>query len=109
MFNTRHMEPRPRTGVYCDTATHRSNDSTKVIDTSERRRLLAKQRLCFNCASEGHPAADCPKCGARHHISLCDKDNKARGENRISGDKGTTKRSSSIMATNNQGEGIFPK
>ena len=55
MFNRRHMEPKPRTCVYCDNTTHRSNDCTKVIDTNERRRLLAKQHLCFNCTSEGHP------------------------------------------------------
>ena len=45
---------------------------------TERKQLLTKKWLCFNCAIGNHRAVECPskstcqKCGKRHHTSICD-------------------------------------
>ena len=92
---------RARGCVYCEDPNHKANDCTKVKSTSERKQILAKQRLCFNCASGTHKAAVCPskatcqRCDNRHHTSICDSDNKPNNEDKVY----TTKRND---------EGIFP-
>ncbi len=51
----------------------------KVVETSERKKILARKGLCFNCAMKPHRAADCPSKSScqhwsrRHHSSICDK------------------------------------
>ena len=91
---------RVRGCVYCEEPNHKANDCTKVTSTSERKQILAKQRLCFNCAVGVHKAAECPskatcqRCGKRHHTSICNQE-KPRNEEKVY----TTKRND---------EGIFP-
>ena len=45
----------------------------------ERKKILAKKGLCFNCTRTQHRANDCKsklecqKCQRRHHTSICDQ------------------------------------
>ena len=69
---------RERVCVYCQGEDHKPSSCTKVTAVNERREILAKKRLCFNCASGNHRAANCPSkracqnCNKRHHTSICD-------------------------------------
>ena len=72
-------QDKPRGCVYCEDKSHKSNECTKVETVSERRQILAKHRLCFNCTGGKHRAAECPsknscqQCDRRHHTSICDR------------------------------------
>ena len=71
--------------VYCDFSNHRSSDCRKVINIAQRREVLKKKRLCFNCTGFGHGASKCRsrgcrKCNGRHHTSLCDATMGGNGE-----------------------------
>ena len=67
--------------VYCE-GEHRTGDCTVVLDVSKRREILAKKKLCFNCAAGQHRANSCPskstcrKCNKRHHTTICDTSDK---------------------------------
>ena len=69
---------RERVCVYCQGEDHKPSSCTKVTDVNARREILARKRLCFNCASGNHRAANCPSkracqnCNKRHHTSICD-------------------------------------
>ena len=41
---------KPRGCTYCDSSEHKANDCSNVTSVSERKQILAKRRLCFNCA-----------------------------------------------------------
>ena len=68
---------------------------------SERKQILAKRRLCFNCACGNHKASECAskiackKCGKRHHTSICDSNEKPNNRD-------------VAMTTGEKSEGIFP-
>ena len=53
----------------------------------ERKRILAKKGLCFNCATKPHRASDwtsksaCGHCKRRHHTSICDLKNEKNDDN----------------------------
>ncbi|XP_028414337.1 uncharacterized protein LOC114537496 [Dendronephthya gigantea] len=70
--------------VYCDDANHKSGGCTKVTSANERRQILAKRHLCFNCTGASHRASDCPSkskcfnCEKRHHTSICDQNEENR-------------------------------
>jgi hypothetical protein len=86
--------------VYCDCKDHKANDCQKVTTVSDRKQILAKKHLCFNCALGSHQAAkcqsriSCQKCGKRHHTSICDK--QTNEERKIA------------LTANGVGEGVFP-
>ena len=86
--------------VYCDDVNHKSGGCTKVTSTSERRQILAKRHLCFNCTGASHRAADCPSkskclnCEKRHHTSICD-DQKVEKPKKL-------------LSASVTGEGLFP-
>ena len=68
---------RPTNCVYCELTNHRSSDCNKVLTLAQRRDIVKRKRLCFNCTGFGHTASKCRsrgcrKCGGRHHTSLCD-------------------------------------
>lgn len=69
---------RERVCVYCQGEDHKPSSCTRVTDVNARREIVAKKRLCFNCASGNHRAANCPSkracqnCNKRHHTSICD-------------------------------------
>ena len=46
--------------VYCDDVSHKSGGCTKVTSTNERKQILAKRHLCFNCTGASLRASDCP-------------------------------------------------
>ena len=71
--------------VYCEFSNHRSSDCRNVINVAQRREVLKKKRLCFNCTGFGHGASKCRsrgcrKCNGHHHTSLCDATMGGNGE-----------------------------
>ena len=82
---------KPRGCIYCDSNEHKANDCSKVTSVSERKQILAKRRLCFNCASK----IACKKCGKRHHTSICDTNEKPNNRE-------------VAMTTGEKSKGIFP-
>lgn len=67
-----------RVCVYCDGGDHKTIQCKRVTDVNSRREILAKKKLCFNCAAGQHRASNCPSkrtcqnCEKRHHTSICD-------------------------------------
>ena len=65
--------------VYCEENTHKGLNCSKVKSHDERKKILAKKGLCFNCTGTQHRANDCnsklgcQKCQRRHHTSICDQ------------------------------------
>ena len=92
---------KPRKCIYCESDEHKAIACTKVTTTAERKQILAKKKLCFNCAIGTHRAVkcqsklSCQKCQERHHTSICD--------NPVSG--GTKK---VVLTPSDVGEGVFP-
>ena len=78
-FQTRDHPTQPGGCVYCQSETHKSNDCDKLKTMDDRKKYLAKNRLCFNCTRGQHRAADCKsrstcqKCQRKHHTSICDQ------------------------------------
>ena len=69
---------RSNTCVYCDSADHKSSACLVVQAPEERKSMLAKKKLCFNCTGATHLAANCRStatcqhCARRHHTSICE-------------------------------------
>ena len=86
--------------VYCDSSDHNANDCQKVTTVADRKQILSKKHLCFNCALGSHQAAkcrsnnSCQKCGKRHHTSICDKST-------------TSEERKIVLSANEAGEGVF--
>ena len=63
--------------VYCENTEHKAISCSNVTAPSERKRILAEKRLCFNCAIGQHAASSCKSkiscqnCQKRHHTSIC--------------------------------------
>ena len=76
LFNARGEEVKLRGCVYCGDTGHKATQCEKVIDTSERKKILARRGLCFNCATRTHGATECSSktscqhCNKRHHYSI---------------------------------------
>lgn len=72
-------EARVPACVYCEDTTHKSTMCPSVVKREERREILAKKRMCFNCTGTKHRASDCKSkvscqvCHKRHHTSICDE------------------------------------
>ncbi len=73
--------------VYCESTEHRAKACDKVLTPLERKKILAKKRLCFNCASGQHHANSCKsrilcqRCEGRHHTSICENKNPEEANN----------------------------
>ena len=73
---------------------------------SDRKQILAKRRLCFNCATGNNKALECTskstcrKCGKRHHTSICDQG--------ITNPAGKLPNRDITLTTGQSNEGIFP-
>lgn len=67
-----------QTCVFCGNDDHRSSECKEINEAAERKKIVAKKRLCFNCIKEGHRVSECPSkrtcyhCGQRHHTSICE-------------------------------------
>ncbi|XP_028404087.1 uncharacterized protein LOC114526759 [Dendronephthya gigantea] len=65
--------------VYCESKDHRSVECDKVVNVSDRKKIVSNKHRCFNCTGEKHRASDCRSgsqcynCKRRHHTSICDK------------------------------------
>ena len=71
--------------AYCGSNQHRSVNCTRVLSIANRRDILRKNKLCFNCTGQGHSASNCrsrscAQCGQRHHTSLCERQLSTMGE-----------------------------
>ena len=79
LYQARGQEYNPKECVYCGDVGHKSIECQKINSTDERKRILAKRNLCFNCATPNHRAAECyskstcQHCRKRHHTSICDR------------------------------------
>ena len=101
MYHTRREDHKPRGCVYCDNSDHKAIECTRVTAVSDRKQILMKKRLCFNCAVGSHRAAQCQsktscrRYGKRHHTSICDKPQEEESKN-------------VALTANGVGEGVFP-
>ena len=71
--------------MYCNLDNHRSSEWMKIITILDRKEMIKKQKLCYNCCKFGHHvnkchSKSCRKCGAKHHTSICDKINSTKLE-----------------------------
>ena len=70
-----------RACVYCEKEDHRSSECSLVTAAEDRKKILAKWKLCFNCTGPSHRASNCrststcKNCKRRHHTSICDVTN----------------------------------
>ena len=70
---------KPRGCVYCGDVGHKATECQKIADTADRKHILVKKKLCFNCATGSHwvsectSKASCQQCHKRHHTSICDQ------------------------------------
>ena len=75
-FTTHRDESRVRTCVYCESTEHTSSNCTVITSLGDRKAIIVKKKLCFNCTGKSHRAQDCrskkacSSCGARHHSSI---------------------------------------
>ena len=102
IFHTRDGDFKPRSCVYCGDVGHKANQCVKIPDVKARKGILAKNRLCFNCATKKHRASECSSkiscghCSRRHHPSICEQKNDKSHDN------------AKLMTDGLSGDGIFP-
>ena len=74
LFN---VNSRRRSCVYSDDGNHGSRECARVVSVDERKGILAKKKLCFNCTGPKHRANECrstttcQRCNQKHHTSIC--------------------------------------
>ena len=80
MFHVRDKDKKPAcVCVYCEKPGHKSSECELVSEPPERKMILSKKRLCFNCTGPKHRASDyhsnktCANCKGKHHTSICEK------------------------------------
>lgn len=101
VFQARGGEGKPNKCVYCSDATYRSSECQKISTVDQRKQFLAKKKLCFNCATPNHRAAECFSkktclhCHKRHHSSICDREQTDSGKQ-------------TLMTASENNEGIMP-
>ena len=59
LHNSRQSDAPKRDRVYCESGNHKSIDCDSVTNVYERKGLLAKKRLFFNCTGSKHRATNC--------------------------------------------------
>ena len=106
LFHAQGKQEKPRACVYCDDPAHKTVNCTKVTSLPERRQILIRKRLCFNCAAGMHKSVTCPSkascqhCHLRHHSSLHDSETDVKLPN--------GKNVAMTSSSNDKKEGIFP-
>ena len=102
LFHTRDGDFKPRGCVYCGDVGHKANQCEKITDVKARKGILAKNGLCFSCATKKHRASECSSkiscghCSKRHHTSICEQKNDKSQDNE------------KLMTDGVSGDGIFP-
>ena len=69
LFSAQNDSSRPRGWVYNGDLSHKAVQCEKVMDTNERKHILARKGLCFNCATKQYCATECTSksaCGNCH-------------------------------------------
>ena len=70
--------------IYYGDIVHKAAECQKVKDLIQRRNILNKKRLCYNCSGEDHRAIDyrtrwtCQHCKGKHHASICNDRSKEK-------------------------------
>ena len=88
-YNTRQQEPKTCACVHCEDTLHKSSECARIASFDERKKFLAEKKLCFNCASPKHRAAECASktrcnfCSRKHRTSIC-PDQQSKGESVMS-------------------------
>ena len=101
-FHARDGDFKPRGCVYCGDAGHKAVQCEKITDVKTRKGILAKNGLCFNCATKRHRASECSSkvscghCNRRHHTSICEVKNENGQVNK------------KMMTDGVSGDGVFP-
>lgn len=85
LFQARGQESKPISKcVYCGDGGHKASDCQKVSTLDERKQLLVRRKLCFNCTAPNHRVSECfsknscQHCHKRHHTSICDRNQTGR-------------------------------
>ena len=79
VFHSKEQKQTPRACVYCDKQGHKASECEIVKSVADRKLILSKKKLCFNCTGTKHRASDCRSnklclnCNSKHHTSICDK------------------------------------
>ena len=55
----RESNPNPRVCIYCEKSGHKVCECESVSSIKERRLILPKKKLCFNCTGGQHSASEC--------------------------------------------------
>ena len=108
-------EFKPKGCIYCGNPGHKAVQCDQITEVSERKRILARKGLCFNCATKTHRAAVCSSkssctiCNKRHHTSICDQV-KTKSDDSLDNDNKQTEKGpvKKLMTDGASGEGIFP-
>ena len=85
---------------YCQQP-HPSGACTLVTEPDSRKQILRSSGRCFVCLRKGHISKDCrskskcPKCGGRHHFSICLKTRSREGRSEPSTHSSTVSGSNS--------------
>ena len=80
MFQVRDKDKKPAyVCVYCENPVHKSSERELVSGIPERRLILPKKKLCFNCTGPKYRTSGCRSnktcaiCKGKHHTSICEK------------------------------------
>ena len=80
LFQVRDKDKKSAYGrVYCEKPGHKSSECELVSESPERRLILSKKKLCFDCTVSKHRASDCrsnkacANCKRKHQTSTCKK------------------------------------
>ena len=52
--------------LHCSDESRKAISCDKIVNSGERKKILAEKQLCFNCARTKHRAADCKSKRVRH-------------------------------------------
>ena len=116
LFHAKRDEQKLSGCVYCEDPNHKAVRCQNVVNPNERKQILAKKGLCFNCATKFHRASDCNSktscghCNRRHHTSICEQYNNKRDDRSVQ-DETRDKNPSGgkkVMTDGACAEGIFP-
>ena len=59
VFQTKEQKQTTRTCVYCNKQGRKASQCESVKSVEDRRLILSKKKLCFNCTGTKHRASDC--------------------------------------------------